>query len=49
VNDEVDEKLGFTKIQEGGKREAWLINMHPVSLSSLAITIQRAHGRVDFD
>lgn len=33
VNDEVDEKLGFERIQEGGKREGWLVNMHPVSLS----------------
>ena len=31
LNDEVDEKLGFARIQEGGKREAWLVNMHPVS------------------
>ncbi|EGO19905.1 hypothetical protein SERLADRAFT_363759 [Serpula lacrymans var. lacrymans S7.9] len=27
--DEVDEKLGFARIQEGGKRDGWLINMHP--------------------
>jgi DNA polymerase epsilon subunit 1 len=31
INDEVDEKLGFVRIQEGGKKEAWLVNMHPVS------------------
>ncbi|KAF5367571.1 hypothetical protein D9758_003792 [Tetrapyrgos nigripes] len=29
VNDEVDEKLGFAAIQEGGMREGWLVNMHP--------------------
>ncbi|TFK70233.1 DUF1744-domain-containing protein [Pluteus cervinus] len=31
VNDEVDEKLGFAKIEEGSKQETkvgWLINMH---------------------
>jgi len=31
LNDEVDEKLGFGRIQEGGRREGWLVNMHPVS------------------
>jgi DNA polymerase epsilon subunit 1 len=31
VNDGVDEKLGFPRIQEGSKREGWLVNMHPVS------------------
>ena len=30
VNDEIDEKLGFARIQEGPKKEGWLINMHPV-------------------
>jgi hypothetical protein len=35
VNDEVDEKLGFARIQEGGQKEAWLINMHPVSKLAL--------------
>ena len=30
TNDEVDEKLGFARIQEGQKKEGWLINMHPV-------------------
>ncbi|KAF8880545.1 hypothetical protein BD779DRAFT_1548821 [Infundibulicybe gibba] len=28
LNDEVDEKLGFARVQEG-KKEGWLINMHP--------------------
>lgn len=31
LNDEIDEKLGFARIQQGGKREGWLVNMHPVS------------------
>ena len=30
LRDEVDEKLGFERISEGAKREAWLVNMHPV-------------------
>ncbi|RDB26807.1 DNA polymerase epsilon catalytic subunit A [Hypsizygus marmoreus] len=29
VADEIDEKLGFARIQEGGRREGWLVNMHP--------------------
>ncbi|KAH7890461.1 hypothetical protein F5I97DRAFT_33293 [Phlebopus sp. FC_14] len=29
LNDEIDEKLGFARLQEGGKKEGWLINMHP--------------------
>ncbi|EPQ51216.1 DUF1744-domain-containing protein [Gloeophyllum trabeum ATCC 11539] len=29
VNDEVDEKLGFARVQDGPKREGWLVNMHP--------------------
>lgn len=32
LKDEIDEKLGFARIQEGPRREAWLVNMHPVSL-----------------
>ena len=30
VQDEVDEKLGFTRISEGPMKEGWLVNMHPV-------------------
>lgn len=37
-NDEVDEKLGFSKVDEGVRREGWLINMHPVS--SVKVSIQ---------
>ncbi|CAL1710904.1 unnamed protein product [Somion occarium] len=29
LQDEIDEKLGFPRIQEGAVREGWLINMHP--------------------
>jgi DNA polymerase epsilon subunit 1 len=28
--DDIDDKLGFTRIQEGPKKEGWLVNMHPV-------------------
>jgi DNA polymerase epsilon subunit 1 len=34
-SDEVDEKLGFAKVEEGIRKEGWLINMHPVSLCVL--------------
>lgn len=30
LSDEVDERIGFPKIQEGPRREGWMINMHPV-------------------
>lgn len=33
LNDEIDEKLGFARVQDGPRREGWLINMHPVSQS----------------
>ncbi|CCM01776.1 uncharacterized protein FIBRA_03843 [Fibroporia radiculosa] len=29
LNDEVDEKLGFSRVSEGPRREGWLVNMHP--------------------
>ena len=32
LEDEIEEKMGFTRFQEGPKREGWLVNMHPVSL-----------------
>lgn len=32
ISDDVDEKLGFARIQEGTRREGWLINMHPVGV-----------------
>lgn len=31
TSDEVDDKLGFDRVQEGQAKEGWLINMHPVS------------------
>ena len=31
LNDEIDDKLGFARVQEGAAKEGWLINMHPVS------------------
>lgn len=30
VYDDIDSKLGFSRIQEGPKKEGWLVNMHPV-------------------
>ncbi|KAG6911037.1 hypothetical protein DXG01_005453 [Tephrocybe rancida] len=30
LGDDVDEKLGFARLQEGGKKEGWLVNMHPI-------------------
>ncbi|KAJ7480111.1 hypothetical protein B0H11DRAFT_1725065 [Mycena galericulata] len=29
VHDELDEKLGFARVQEGLRKEGWLVNMHP--------------------
>ena len=37
TSDEVDEKLGFARVQEGSTREGWLINMHPVRDSLLCL------------
>jgi hypothetical protein len=31
--DEIDDKLGFFRVQEGPKKEGWLVNMHPVECS----------------
>jgi len=28
--DEIDEKLGFSRVDQGQRREGWLINMHTV-------------------
>ena len=30
IYDDIDEKFGFARIQEGSKKEGWLVNMHPV-------------------
>ena len=32
LNDEIDEKLGFARVQDGVRRDGWLVNMHPVSI-----------------
>ena len=32
VADDVDEKLGFARLDQGGNKEGWLVNMHPVSI-----------------
>ncbi|TFK37082.1 hypothetical protein BDQ12DRAFT_736481 [Crucibulum laeve] len=29
LENEIDEKLGFERIQEGPRKEGWLVNMHP--------------------
>lgn len=30
LSDEIDEKLGFARVQEGPRKEGWLVNMHTV-------------------
>ena len=40
VQDEVDEKLGFIRVQEGDAKEGWLINMHPVGLKDAACLLR---------
>ena len=39
TNDEVDEKLGFARVQEGTTREGWLINMHPVRMAFVVLSV----------
>jgi hypothetical protein len=41
--DEIDEKLGFARIQEGPKKEGWLVNMHPVEC---AFSVRHTRMRV---
>lgn len=36
--DDIDEKLGFSRIQEGPKKEGWLVNMHPVECNFSILT-----------
>ena len=38
VYDDIDEKLGFSRIQEGPKKEGWLVNMHPVECNFSILT-----------
>lgn len=35
LEDEIDEKMGFTRFQEGPQREGWLVNMHPVRVDAV--------------
>lgn len=42
LEDEIDEKLGFTRFQEGPKREGWLVNMHPVRVAPSVSCIEYA-------
>lgn len=37
LSDEIDEKLGFAKVEEGPRRDGWLVNMHPVCSFKLSI------------
>lgn len=34
VYDDIDDKLGFSRVREGPKKEGWLVNMHPVECAS---------------
>jgi len=43
LNDEIDAKLGFSRVQEGPRREGWLINMRPVS-PNIDVYSSTAHG-----
>lgn len=45
LNNEVDEKLGFAKIDQGPRREGWLINMHTVSFLSMLKCHTHIKGR----
>jgi DNA polymerase epsilon subunit 1 len=38
VYDDIDGKLGFSRIQEGPKKEGWLVNMHPVECNFSILT-----------
>jgi DNA polymerase epsilon subunit 1 len=42
LSDEIDEKLGFSRVQEGEKRQGWLINMHPVGNATFS-TLQTSN------
>lgn len=51
ISDELDEKLGFARVQEGLQKEGWLVNMHPVCHTRLLsritslCTIDAGEGR----
>jgi hypothetical protein len=44
--DDIDDKLGFSRTQEGPKKEGWLVNMHPVecrfSIQRVTLSQKRA-------
>lgn len=48
LNDEIDEKLGFARVQEGIRREGWLVNMHPVGYEHLC-THNNTKNQADFN
>lgn len=35
--DEMDARFGFDRMKEPGEKTGWLINMHPVSVSSVTL------------
>ena len=39
--DDIDDKLGFSRTQEGPKKEGWLVNMHPVECRFLIQRVWR--------
>ena len=39
LSDEVDEKLGFVRVDQGPRREGWLINMHTVSIRCIVFPL----------
>ena len=41
IEDEIDERLGFARFQEGPKRVGWLVNMHPVRALYLVYVFHR--------
>jgi DNA polymerase epsilon subunit 1 len=41
LQDEIDEKLGFSRISEGVPKAGWLVNMHPVSIIPSFTYMQR--------
>jgi len=47
LNDEVDEKLGFARVDQGPRREGWLINMHTVGFSSVSYSVK--HSGISLD
>lgn len=44
LSDEIDEKMGFLKMEEGAQREGWLVNMHPVSTTRVTCNMFSHYG-----